>query len=496
MKRIIKTKSNSIRKVFTSLIFFTILLPYNTIAQNPYYQEPIQPENYLYLPSFIEHGMGIDPWENIRNGNHYYQGFINECTFGNFDSTFTLPMEGISQKFMIDSAITIYGIALYREMRNLEVNSWIFEDSVQIRSLNHDTIYRSVSIAHSKKPDYSKGVYEYYFDSLTLTTPFTVVRTYSRENYRTENACRNTGMYCTAKDRETNDECHSYQRPSFKYYGDSLWYDMKDDPYKGSQNISDSAFFADYYYFFTDSLYTDLYMLPIYKKVPEPKHNIQVAVRPEKHCGIVEGGGIYDKLTYVTLQATANENYHFVQWHDGNTDNPRTIRVMSDSSFTAIFDTTIVFNVNVSTEPAWYGNVLGGGSYAMGSEVTLRVGTRDNYYFNRWNDGNRDNPRTIIVTSDTTLVAILDTVPPSGIDMTEIGKAINIHPNPATTTFNIELPQNLNCTAEICNTKGVLIDTKQLQGNTQWNIETLPPGVYLITFRNKDFSFTRKFVKK
>ena len=167
---------------------------------------------------------------------------------------------------------------------------------------------------------------------------------------------------------------------------------------------------------------------------------------------------------------------------------------MSDSTFTAIFDT--VFKVNVSTEPAYYGNVLGGGSYARDSEATLRVGTRANYYFIRWNDGNRDNPRIITVTSDTTLVAILDTVPPSGIDMTEIGKAINIHPNPATTTLNIELPNNLNCTAELRNIKGVLIETRRLQGNAQWNIEALPPGVYLISFRNKDVSITRKFVKK
>ena len=97
--------------------------------------------------------------------------------------------------------------------------------------------------------------------------------------------------------------------------------------------------------------------------------------------------------------------------------------------------------------------------------------------------------------SDTTLVAILDTVPPSTINMAEIGNAITISPNPATTTLNIELPQR--CTAELRNIKGVLIETKQLQANaTQWNIEALPPGLYMLTFRNKDWVITRKFVKK
>ena len=493
MKKRIINKSVSIRRVFASIIVFTILLSHDTIAQDNY-QKPVQPQNYLYLPSFIEHGLGLDIYENIRNVGTNYYGAINECVFGNFDSTFALPSEGISQKFMIDSAITIGGVALFRKMDSEEeVDSWAFEDSVQIRSLNHDTIYRSVSIAHSSKPKFLTGVFEYYFDSLTISTPFTVVRTYSRENYRTENACRNAAVFCTSRSPDNNQECHSYQRPSFKYYGDSLWYDLKDDPYQESQYVSDSVFWSNFYYYLTDSLYTDLYMLPIYKKVPEPKHTIRVEVSPEYYCGVVEGGGVYDRLTYVTLRATANENYRFAQWNDGNTENPRTIRVMSDSTFTAIFDT--VFKVNVSTEPTYYGNVLGGGSYAMGSEATLRVGTRANYYFIRWNDGNCDNPRIITVTSDTTLVAILDTVPPSGIDITEIGKDINIHPNPATTILNIELPQS--CTAELRNIKGVLIETKQLQANaTQWNIETLPPGLYMLTLCNKDWVITRKFVKK
>ncbi|MBR7167620.1 MAG: hypothetical protein IKD33_02280, partial [Bacteroidales bacterium] len=334
MKRTIINKPVSIRRVFALAIVFTILLPYNTIAQNDY-QRPIQPENYLYLPSFIEHGLGLDIFENMRNVGTNYYGVLNECIHGNFDSTFALPSEGISQKFMIDSAITIYGIALFRKMDfEEEVDSWAFEDSVQIRSLNHDTIYRSVSIAHPKKPNFLTGVYEYYFDSLTISTPFTVVRTYSRENYRTENACRNAAVFCSRRSSDNNQECHSYQRPSFKYYGDSLWYDLKDDPYKESQYVSDSALWDGLYYYFTDSLYTDLYMLPIYKKVPEPKQTIRVAVGPEHYCGNVEGGGVYDRLTYVTLQATANENYRFTQWNDGNTENPRTIRVMSDSTFT------------------------------------------------------------------------------------------------------------------------------------------------------------------
>ena len=97
--------------------------------------------------------------------------------------------------------------------------------------------------------------------------------------------------------------------------------------------------------------------------------------------------------------------------------------------------------------------------------------------------------------SDTVVTAIFDTILPTGIDMAEINEGITLHPNPATTTLNIELPQS--CTAELRNIKGVLIETKQLQANTtQWNIETLPPGLYMLTLRNNDWVITRKFVKK
>ena len=37
------------------------------------------------------------------------------------------------------------------------------------------------------------------------------------------------------------------------------------------------------------------------------------------------------------LTATANEGYEFTGWNDGNTENPRTVTVTSDTAFMAIF---------------------------------------------------------------------------------------------------------------------------------------------------------------
>lgn len=52
---------------------------------------------------------------------------------------------------------------------------------------------------------------------------------------------------------------------------------------------------------------------------------------------MVTGAGTYDYGTTATLTATANEHHHFVRWSDGNTDNPRTVSVTKDSTFSAKF---------------------------------------------------------------------------------------------------------------------------------------------------------------
>ena len=64
--------------------------------------------------------------------------------------------------------------------------------------------------------------------------------------------------------------------------------------------------------------------------------------------GTVTGGGIYDVNSTVTLTATANDGYEFVQWNDGNKENPRTITVTGDASYTATFQRAAVAGVTIS----------------------------------------------------------------------------------------------------------------------------------------------------
>lgn len=47
--------------------------------------------------------------------------------------------------------------------------------------------------------------------------------------------------------------------------------------------------------------------------------------------------GNYDYFSQLTLTATANGNNAFLRWEDGNTFNPRTVTITSDTTFTALF---------------------------------------------------------------------------------------------------------------------------------------------------------------
>ena len=53
--------------------------------------------------------------------------------------------------------------------------------------------------------------------------------------------------------------------------------------------------------------------------------------------GTVTGGGQYYNNTECTLTATANHGYAFDKWSDNNTDNPRTITVTGNATYTANF---------------------------------------------------------------------------------------------------------------------------------------------------------------
>ena len=102
------------------------------------------------------------------------------------------------------------------------------------------------------------------------------------------------------------------------------------------------------------------------------------------------------------LRAYPNYGYRFEKWSDGNTDNPRTILLTQDTTFTAEFskNPTIVYSYNGGS-----GQIYGPDNAIPNSVVTLEVVPDYGYYFTQWSDGNTDNPRTIILVCDTSFTA-------------------------------------------------------------------------------------------
>lgn len=120
--------------------------------------------------------------------------------------------------------------------------------------------------------------------------------------------------------------------------------------------------------------------------------------------GTVSGSGEYDFGATTTITATPAVGYHFKSWNDGNTHNPRSISANSNITFTATFAINI-YNMTVVSANGNNGLAYGSGEIEHNAQGTIAAVPYEGYQFDRWSDGNRDNPRNVTVISDTTLTA-------------------------------------------------------------------------------------------
>lgn len=131
--------------------------------------------------------------------------------------------------------------------------------------------------------------------------------------------------------------------------------------------------------------------------------------------GTTAGGKSALYLDEVEISATANYGYHFVKWNDNNTENPRTVSVTEDMTYTATF----AKNVYSITKNAEHGSISGNSSAEYLDFVTLTVTANYGCHFTQWSDGLKDNPRIFRLTQDTTFTAefAYDRVGQCGKDM-------------------------------------------------------------------------------
>ena len=104
------------------------------------------------------------------------------------------------------------------------------------------------------------------------------------------------------------------------------------------------------------------------------------------------------------ITAVPNYGYHFTQWSDGNTDNPRTIVLTQDTTFTAEFAKNTYTISTTSANPEW-GTTAGDTAALYLDEVEISAIPNYGYHFVRWNDNNTSNPRIVSVTGGKTFTA-------------------------------------------------------------------------------------------
>ena len=105
-------------------------------------------------------------------------------------------------------------------------------------------------------------------------------------------------------------------------------------------------------------------------------------------------------FTVTGLDEGANYTYDLlIQDRSGNT-----LQSYSGEFRTQSVDDRIIMVEYDATQ----GEVIGAGTYLLGDIVTLTVIPNEGYQFATWGDGNTDNPRTLVVTQDTTLTAVFE----------------------------------------------------------------------------------------
>lgn len=105
----------------------------------------------------------------------------------------------------------------------------------------------------------------------------------------------------------------------------------------------------------------------------------------------------------ITIAATPNYGYHFAQWEDGDTLNPRLVTVMGDTTYTAFFakNTYTIYDRTDTVQ----GAISGAKEALYLDEVQLTAVPKYGYHFTQWTDGVTDNPRTIVLAGDTAFAA-------------------------------------------------------------------------------------------
>ena len=272
------------------------------------------------------------------------------------------------------------------------------------------------------------------------------------------------------------------------------------------------------------------------------------AVANPEEAGIIIGAGTFKENDTVTLTATANEGYKFVNWTENNmnvsTDEEYSFVATSDRDLVAKFEKleepdepenpeqpgdnpeqpeqpeqpgdTITFVITAVANPEEAGIIIGAGSYNENDTVTLTATANEGYKFVRWTENNMgvstDTEYSFVATSNRDLVAKFEKLeepdepgdepenpeqpeePGEGIE--EFASSFNIYPNPVSDRLYIEtLTQTQTLTVEIYDVYGRRQSMVNGQQSTVIDVSDLNSGVYFVKVVTSEGETMKRFIK-
>ena len=219
--------------------------------------------------------------------------------------------------------------------------------------------------------------------------------------------------------------------------------------------------------------------------------------------GSVTGGGTYDHNEEVTVKATANEGYEFVNWKEGNiavsTSAEYKFNIVKNMNLVANFKTEdeVTYTVTLSMLPEGAGTLEGAGTYTEGEEVTIKAIANENYDFVNWTENGTEVSTSaeykFNITKNISLVANFTSK--TGVDTNSFDE-LSIYPNPFTNEINISDPALVK-QVTVTNMAGQKVMEIRINGEQKFSTEDLPAGVYFISFEgiNGD-NMVKKMVKQ
>ncbi len=247
----------------------------------------------------------------------------------------------------------------------------------------------------------------------------------------------------------------------------------------------------------------DIELTASFEEIP-PTYTLTLDTNPE-NAGTVEGDGEYEEGEEVTITATPNEGWFFVDWtgdteHVDNAHSATATVTMpaEDISLTANFDVEPpeTYTLSLLADPPEGGNVDGAGEYQAGETVDIKAMPVDaDWEFQNWTgDINYvDDPgsATAIVTMpemDITLTANF-----MYISVEDIAKVeLSVYPNPTRDKFYVESSEMIK-QIRLIDISGQVVKEIAVDGlNTEINVNNLRAGVYFIQIYSGDSVITMR----